>query len=616
MKEILEPLKEYQRYQKEFDQKVEDTFKELLQKSGVDIEKNRETVKNYNHVDKTLKANMKKLSAIKGLKSFLIFLSVAGGISMLIGAFLTYGAVKNTTSMLSGILPLVIGAVVMIASILIITLVLRKKIKSYKMVVGELRENAQSFLDEAWEQMSPLNRLFDAKITYNLINSLGTIVQLDDYYSVLHEVYLHNCCQLPYFSSNDNSTINMVVGTIADNPFVISRELATEMRTKVYKGSMVVSWTETRRDSKGKSYTTTHTQTLIATLEKPCPFYDTETFLVYGNEAAPELNFSRKPQAHNKSDKQIERMVKRGEKKLERIAEDDFKHGDGSFVAMSDTEFDILFGAFDRDNENQFRLLFTPLAQRNTIEFIKDSPFDDDFYFIKQGKLNTIYAYHADGWNMLCGKQLTSYSVDYAKEMFTTSNHAFFKNIYFMLAPLLNIPIYQQRKPEDMDIDLSAETNIAAREAEMVANMLPQGLVMHDSTATNVICKVKYDSSIGHVDDIKIFAYSYGINKRLDYVPTIAGNGRTYAVPVEWDEYFPLTNVTSALAFDTNGLSAEKHSELLGLLSENESSCEIESLGIKAVAEHGGIMMVIPKQGEGLLLAEKINEILKTKNAD
>lgn len=386
MKEILEPLKEYSRYQKQFDDSVDKTFEDLVKKSNIDVEKNRNTVKMYDEADVEYKKEKKKLHTLRGWRSFLIFLSITCVIATVIGGFMIYIAKTIGASMLAGILTVVIAPVILIASILIITLVLNKKIKLIKETVKVLKQNADLILEEAWKQMAPLNKLFNSDITNNLVNELDTVIQVDRYYSVLHEVYLHKYYKFPYFSNDNSSTINMVVGTITGNPFVISRELEVEMGMKTYEGSLVVTWTETRRDSQGKTYTVTHSQTLIATVTKPCPFYDTETFLVYCNESAPDLNFSRKPQAHGKDDKQIERMVKRGEKKLAKIAEDDMKHGDGSFVAMSDTEFDVLFGAFDRDNENQFRLLFTPLAQRNIIDLVKDSPYGDDF--ILQSKVN------------------------------------------------------------------------------------------------------------------------------------------------------------------------------------------------------------------------------------
>ncbi len=613
MKEILEPLKEYSRYQKQFDDSVDKTFEDLVKKSNIDVEKNRNTVKMYDEADVEYKKEKKKLHTLRGWRSFLIFLSIVGGVAAVIGGLMIYGAITTDSSILAGVLTAVIGPFVMIVSILTITLVLNKKIKALKEVVKVLKQNADLILEEAWKQMAPLNKLFNSDITNNMVNDLDTVIQIDRYYSVLHEVYLHKYYKFPYFSNDNSSTINMVVGTITGNPFVISRELEVEMGMKTYEGSLLVTWTETRRDSQGKTYTVTHSQTLIATVTKPCPFYDTETFLVYCNESAPDLNFSRKPQAHGKDDKQIERMVKRGEKKLAKIAEDDMKHGDGSFVAMSDTEFDVLFGAFDRDNENQFRLLFTPLAQRNTIDLVKDSPYGDDFYFAKQGKLNTIYSHHGDTWDMLAGRNISSYSVDLAKQMFTNYNCNFFKNLYFMLAPLLSIPLYQQFKPNDMDIDLSSETNIAAREAEMLVNILPDNYIGAKGSATRVISKVKFISSIGEVDCIMIYAYSYSITTRTDFVPRVAGNGRMYSVPVNWDEYNPLMKTTEALIFDANGLSNETYAQLVDMLKRYDNIVGEE---FSAIADCSGVVVVIPKKATKDELIQKINEILKKRDKD
>ncbi len=613
MKEILEPLKEYSRYQKQFDDSVDKTFEDLVKKSNIDVEKNRNTVKMYDEADVEYKKEKKKLHTLRGWRSFLIFLSIVGGVAAVIGGLMIYGAITTDSSILAGVLTAVIGPVVMIVSILTITLVLNKKIKALKEVVKVLKQNADLILEEAWKQMAPLNKLFNSDITNNMVNDLDTVIQIDRYYSVLHEVYLHKYYKFPYFSNDNSSTINMVVGTITGNPFVISRELEVEMGMKTYEGSLLVTWTETRRDSQGKTYTVTHSQTLIATVTKPCPFYDTETFLVYCNESAPDLNFSRKPQAHGKDDKQIDRMVKRGEKKLAKIAEDDMKHGDGSFVAMSDTEFDVLFGAFDRDNENQFRLLFTPLAQRNTIDLVKDSPYGDDFYFAKQGKLNTIYSHHGDTWDMLAGRNISSYSVDLAKQMFTNYNCNFFKNLYFMLAPLLSIPLYQQFKPNDMDIDLSSETNIAAREAEMLVNILPDNYIGAKGSATRVIPKVKFISSIGEVDCIMIYAYSYSITTRTDFVPRVAGNGRMYSVPVNWDEYNPLIKTTEALIFDANGLSNETYAQLVDMLKRYDNIVGEE---FSAIADCSGVVVVIPKKATKDELIQKINEILKKRDKD
>jgi len=134
---------------------------------------------------------------------------------------------------------------------------------------------------------------------------------------------------------------------------------------------------------------------------KPKPEYSTHTALVYGCQAAPDLHFSRKA-AHTErlSERELERKIRSGEKDLLERAEQSTVEG-GDFREMTNTEFDVLFGALDRDNEVQFRVMFTPLAQNNTVDLLRNtSGFGDDFSFYKQGRLNHIVSEHAQTWHM------------------------------------------------------------------------------------------------------------------------------------------------------------------------------------------------------------------------
>lgn len=117
----------------------------------------------------------------------------------------------------------------------------------------------------------------------------------------------------------DRSTLYVKSGEINGNPFFISDNLYHKMGTKDYTGSIVITWTETTRDSKGNLVTRTRSQTLTATITKPCPYYSTMPFLVYGNEAAPDLIFSRDDSdAEKMTEKQIERHVNKEIKSLKR----------------------------------------------------------------------------------------------------------------------------------------------------------------------------------------------------------------------------------------------------------------------------------------------------------
>jgi hypothetical protein len=91
---------------------------------------------------------------------------------------------------------------------------------------------------------------------------------------------------------------------------------------------------------------------------------------------------------------------------------------------MSNSDFEVLFDALDRNNEVQFRTLFTPLAQTNMVELIRSSSgYGDDFNFIKQNRTNKIVTQHSQGRviNLLASAYF-SYSFDIIKENFINKN--------------------------------------------------------------------------------------------------------------------------------------------------------------------------------------------------
>src|SRR5690554_4583551 len=88
------------------------------------------------------------------------------------------------------------------------------------------------------------------------------------------------------------SVINVESGDIIDNPFVILDNLNFEMAKKTYHGSLYITWTTTRYVN-GKHETVRRRQTLHASVVKPYPLFYKSSYLIYGNEAAPDLIFKR-----------------------------------------------------------------------------------------------------------------------------------------------------------------------------------------------------------------------------------------------------------------------------------------------------------------------------------
>jgi hypothetical protein len=202
----------------------------------------------------------------------------------------------------------------------------------------------------------------------------------------------------------------------------------------------------------------------------------------------------------------------------------------------------VLFDALDRDNEVQFRTLFTPLAQTNMVELLLSKEgYGDDFHFIKRKRTNKIISNHSQGREInLLPQQYHSYSYDIIEGNFTGKNAGFFKAVYFDFAPLLAIPMYQERPVHSLKPIPDYARLYSLKECEVLANAMPARYVVHPETKTEAILKSKYVGTRDGVEETRITAYSYDMEKRVEFVSVLGGDGHFHSVPVEWSEYLPL----------------------------------------------------------------------------
>lgn len=532
---LLEPLAAYRQiYRESFRRNCEEYFDGLVKESGVDVEGNRSTVKAYNARLRKIAEIEKRLSKLKGIRGFFIFLIVFGGIALAAGIFLM---VKETYVV--GAVMLALGA----AFCILFPVLLAKKIvpvlKEAERKREEQRGKAEALKEEGFRQTAPLNALFEGNASKKLIEKTVPLIKTDDNFNMRRYDYLSGKYGYGLDDDPEISTIGILTGEILGNPFVEERLLVHSMGTCVYSGSIVIHWTTTHTDAKGNLVTDHHSQTLTATVNKPKPYYTRRTRLVYGNEAAPDLHFSRSP-AHTEdlSEKARERKVKRGAKALRKKQENAVARK-GGFTQMGNEEFDILFGATDRDDEVQFRLLFTPLAQKNMLALLTDDKgFGDDFAMRKSGCLNYVSSEHSARWDMDEDRtRYFSFGVDLAKEKFLAFQTQYFENLYFDLAPILSIPLYQQHKPKEYLYREEYPRSYTRQETECSVNRM--NVFAPEGAATECILKTSFLSGRGKSDFVKVTAHSYLAFDRVDYVPVRGGDGRVHEVPVPWTEYVP-----------------------------------------------------------------------------
>ncbi len=587
---IDEPIDLYtNQFKEKFRENCEQYFDELCKKSNISVDENKQLVKKYEDSLNGQKLLEKKRSKVTTIKVLLIILAIIALLGSAFSFMFLTGASK-VAGIIVGLVCLVVVVVSIIAFIKI-----AKKNKSLDQDVAQARTKTKEALNACWKQMAQLNSEYDWNIPSDLMEKTTPLIDLDHEFDVKKFQYLHE--KYGFEDSNDPkvSTNYVLSGNIYGNPFVLINSFNTEMRDKTYSGSITIHWTTTSRDSKGNTQTHHHSQTLVATITRKAPTYWYDTRLVYGNEAAPDLTFTRKPTVKKDMDeKDILKLEKSTEKELASLAEKAISKGK-TFTPLANSRFEGMFHAYDRDNEQQFRLLFTPLAQNNMCKLLTKSPYGDDFYFYKYKKLNYIFSNHSQTQNYkISPSQFAHYDIEKAKTNFVNINSEFFKGLYFDLAPLLSIPLYQQTKTHEYIYNIPYEAYHTKYEQEAMANRFNKNLLVHPATKTDAILKCNFIKKHGDCDLVSITAYSYRTEKHVEVVTKLGGDGKLHNIPVEWYEYIPLEK-TSQMELANVDSTEKRYSTMYSSLQNR--NCVYERGLISALCQDGqsGIQDIINK---------------------
>lgn len=252
------------------------------------------------------------------------------------------------------------------------------------------------------------------------------------------------------------------------------------------------------------------------------------------------------------ADREDSLSYKRHKRKLKNKARD----LDGNdFAMMTNEEFEVAFDTSNRNNNQQFALLFTPLAQTNMLKLLKDDKvgFGDDFDFIKEQMINTIIPEHIQSLDLdMNPRQYQNFDYDMAESDFYYINAKYFRAIYFALAPLLCIPMYQQIRPQQDIYGRDMQRRSAFWEHEALANYCGQDHFKHPQCVTGSILKTEERQAPDGSTVITVFAHGHRSEARITYVSKLGGDGKTHKIPVHWNEYFPVTGQGSMCMTEDN----------------------------------------------------------------
>ena len=263
---------------------VENLFSQLSAQSAVDIEENRRTVAKCDEKMKEITALKKKIKLYRTLEIVFFITAIAALIF----------AVCALAASLPVYIPIICLPFIIVLP-LIIFIKLRPFRKKSESIVSKKENEVNALLNQAWEQMSPLNSLFTDEMTLELFKKTLPDFTFEKRFSVKQYQNMLENYDLPPYNDDFRTVIKTLSGTYRNNPFVYLRSRVQRMGSETYHGMKVISWTEISVNDKGQRVTRRRTQTLHASVVKPKPYYTVETELHYGAQGAPNLTFMREP---------------------------------------------------------------------------------------------------------------------------------------------------------------------------------------------------------------------------------------------------------------------------------------------------------------------------------
>lgn len=540
----FDPMDYYDKYLKnQIKENAAAYFDDLVNKTNTDVGKNAITANEIRKWEAKDAENEKSLSRFKGLNLFVIVVAVICFIVFIIALL----ALLNSDE--SSVVPLVLTILMPILGVILIVIsctVLKKKIKELLEIDAQNDAKLSKLYKEAREELARLYDAFDSSDFDKIVKKTTDIFSLDPVLKPEKLLMLRELYGFKDEPTLKESIIRVSSGDIATNPYIRLRLYSQSMGAHTYVGTLPITWTEYVSDKDG-GHLVTHHETLTATVVEPEPLYSTGSYIIYGNEAAPDLSFSRQPSKVDPymSEKEMNKFEDKTAKKLAKLAEDSIKKG-GTFTPLANSKFEGLFGAYDRDNEVQFRLLFTPLAQENMCELImRKEPYGDDFSFFKRKKINIVSSLHGSA---VTPYDENAYSAYYdAKEMkqaFVNSIVSNFNSLFFEMAPILCIPLYQQTDAGKFDV-VEHYQHVSTYDAEAFANSMNPELFKPEAATTPQILKVNFLNSVGDTDFFQVSSSAFEAVPQLTFVPVMGGDGHMHDVPVHWFRYDPVSKMST-----------------------------------------------------------------------
>ncbi|WP_331838398.1 MAG1210 family protein [Mycoplasmopsis agalactiae] len=576
-----DPNSNYLPLREKFLEEANKYFENAVKKSNISVEECQTLAKNYEA------AANKKEKTSRAVSSFLAWFIVFLVLGLV--AFLWFGVVLKFKILDAAIYGSADLAQVIVAPILGVTflglsfgLFLVKFIKNKKQLIKDIIAKGEAY-KKVSSAIEPLLSLLERHgIKEEILQKTMPEIKFNKY--LMNEWY--NSFVSEYgaqklLGKSENTYCKSILsGTLFTSPFIFVNKRGWRYVDVDYSGSITITWTETYYVN-NEARSRERSEVLVATVTKPAPEFSDDNYLLFGSNEGTKLSFFRKPTKVNvMNEREIEKFLRKRGDELTKLTEKSIAKN-SSFRVMSNTKFEALFDATNRDNEREYRELFTPLAQKNMTNLLLDKKngYGDNFKFSKNGNVNLIENTQLEYEDNEIFKEIidcNSYSYNEIFNKFNQKMALFFKEFYFSIAPLLCIPNYISsiEKP----LNKTNDRSLSYLELEKLAHSTINKSGKNGWTDTEFVVNISdVHKSDSNFEEFSVQAQGFSTSIETDYVTKMGSDGELHTIPVHWTLYTPehrefVIQVGKINEFESNDSYLDELNEVLNEFADESQS--------------------------------------------
>lgn len=414
--------------------------------------------------------------------------------------------------------------------------------------VALLQEEIEGVYGKITELLAPFYELFDWNTCTKLFSKIISPLKFDDFLSLERLGDLRDNFGFSLEDEPESTLTGTCSGTFYGYPFVFTEDLDFAWGEKEWTGSITISYQEEITDSEGKKRWVTKTEVLTASITRPYPEFSQNRNFFFGHSASPNLSFSRTPSSLSGGSGLFNSLGKKYQMRQLRKFEQNLSD-ESQYTMVGNREFEVLFRSENRDNEVEFRMLYTPLAQQYMVSLLNDTAagYGDDFSYTKSNCVTHICSEHLNKTSFSEPPFHTDhFDIRDIKKLFMEQSAEFFRSLYFTFAPLLLVPAYNEPR-QDLPHEEGVPT-VSPSEIEGAAYYCSNRFRPEESITENIFNIISFTPFPGGADAV-VEAIGFAGVERTEYETRYGADGNYHDIPIHWVEYVPVSRQTSVRAW-------------------------------------------------------------------